>query len=223
MRKKKDSARWFLVAVMALGVTAIAHGQQGPAAPAARPSRAESSSEFDIGGSFLRTFTKASTGNGVTQTPADAYGGMLEIRYIASPLFGVEFSATYNQADETFAPSAKCGTSCNTQPANVKSNGVLAGANWVPSKQFGALRPFGLAGIGVYVDAPGSSTYATYIRERFAYTAGGGVDWAFSPHLGLRAQYREIIFSAPDIATYFPATGTYTEMGEPMGGVFCRF
>jgi hypothetical protein len=80
-----------------------------------------------------------------------------------------------------------------------------------------------VGGVGLMITVPGSSAYSvtTYGRPVFVY--GGGVDWGFAKHLGLRLQVRGNMTKAPGLSTVYPATTAYTQIYEPMGGVFYRF
>jgi hypothetical protein len=80
-----------------------------------------------------------------------------------------------------------------------------------------------LGGAGFIVTVPGSSPYSvtTVMRPDFIY--GGGVDWSFLPHLGLRLQVRGNMSKAPNLSDLFNSTTKYTQVYEPMGGVFYRF
>ncbi len=61
----------------------------------------------------------------------------------------------------------------------------------------------------------------TVMRPDFVY--GGGLDWSFLPHFGLRLQVRGNMTKAPNLFDLFNSTTKYTQIYEPMGGVFYRF
>ena len=55
---------------------------------------------FDIGVSGYQALTQESSGNGTQQTPTNSAGGMLELRYIAKPVVGLELALSYNEANQ---------------------------------------------------------------------------------------------------------------------------
>lgn len=199
--------------------------QAGQGSPAKTAKRPYAFRETDIGGSIYEAFTSASTGNGVQQTPSNAIGGLFELRHIQRPLVGYELSFGYNGANAKFnpTPAPSCGYACNAPPQDLASQGYLVGLDWIFSKKYGRLRPFGVAGIGFFIDEPNNSVYPINDVVRITWTYGGGVDWALTDRFGLRAQYRGNIYSAPNLAVTFPATGKLTSMNQPMGGVFYTF
>lgn len=61
----------------------------------------------------------------------------------------------------------------------------------------------------------------TVVRPAFVY--GAGFDWTFSKHWGARLQVRGNTTKAPQLLDLYPSTTKYTQIYEPMGGVFYRF
>jgi hypothetical protein len=194
---------------------------------------ATAQAQTDVALSGYRTITSSSSGSGTKQTPTDSEGGLIEWRHIQNPLVGYEFEVSFNPANESYiAPSAtppSCfptgptGTPPNCQPLKVSGKATQFGVNWVLSKKIGNVRPFALGGIGLMVTVPGSSPYSvnTVVRPDFIY--GGGVDWTFLPHFGLRLQVRGNMTKAPNLSDLFNSTTKYTQIYEPMAGVFYRF
>lgn len=180
--------------------------------------------QTDLGASFYRTFTQSSTGNGTMQAPSNAFGGMVELRHISSPFIGYEISYGYNRANQSLSPdTANCGYFCANPPYAVTATASDISLNWVPSPKFGNLRPFGLVGVGFFITAPTSSLYDLNTIVRLAFLVGGGVDWDVASHLGLRVQFRDNFYKAPDVAGIYPPTGAFTQSAEPMAGAYYRF
>ena len=184
-----------------------------------------SSSETDIGVSAYQAMNSSTTANGVTQKPVNAVGGMFEVRHIQSPWIGYEVTYSYNSGKQTIgpAPAPGCGIYCPLKPQTLSSVESLVGLDWVVSKQFGSLRPFAAGGVGFLIDEPGRTTYGVVDVVRPSWLYGGGVDWKFMSHLGIRLQYRGLIYKVPNLSTLFPAQGVYTQSREPMGGIFYSF
>jgi hypothetical protein len=205
MKKWMQSAIVMVVAVVLSG--AMAHAQT------------------DVALSGFATFTSSTSGFGTQQTPHNSAGGLLEIRHIFNPLVGVEFAYSFNPANQSYAPkTGACGFVCGQPPLTVSGAASQVGANWIASVKKGNVRPFVLGGAGFLITLPlGTSPYTinTVVRPVFVY--GGGLDWSFSPHLGLRLQVRGNMSKAPNLSNLYPSTTQYTQIYEPMGGVYYRF
>ena len=163
-----------------------------------------------------------------SETPTNAPGGLLEIRYLIKPLVGVEMSYEFNKMDSTFAYNkATCPVVCLTSAAtpttslSIKENNLAL--DYVASAKFGKLRAFGLGGVGFNITAPRPSLYGTHEVIRAAFNAGGGVEWDFLSHFGFRAQVRDYFVKAQNNSLLYPATGVTTQTIEPMGGIYYRF
>jgi len=200
--------------------TGTAQAQTG-AAPA---QKAAAQTQTDLGVSFYSTFTKSSSGNGTDQVPTNSVGGMVELRHIQSPWIGYEFTYQVNPADQTYSPTPNnCGYHCNNTTTKIPAKAHEFSLDWVFSKQFGNLRPFAVAGIGFFVAVPSTNLYYVNTIVRPAYVFGGGVDWGLSSHLGVRVQFRDNLYKAPNMEAIFNPTGVFTQSAEPMGGVYYRF
>lgn len=181
--------------------------------------------QTDAALSGFATFTSATSGFGTQQTPHNSEGALLEVRHIVNPLVGFEFAYSFNLANQSYAPKAgACGFVCGQPPLTVNGDASQVGANWVVSVKKGNFRPFALGGAGFLITLPtGTSPYTinTVVRPVFVY--GAGFDWSFTSHLGLRLQVRGNTSKAPNLSNLYPSTTAYTQIYEPMGGVFYRF
>jgi hypothetical protein len=205
MGKKGMPAASMLIALAALGGLQV-FGQQ-----------------TDASGSFFRTMKASSTGSDTQQTPTDSYGGVAGVRQIRSPLVGYEMNFSFNPEDQTFSPAAgACGLLCRNTTTQLKVHDIEIAGDWIASANFGAFRPFVLGGLGVMVFAPSNGALDTNTVARVAYIGGGGADIRLQPRFGLRLQYRESFYKAPDLLPVYPSTGKYTQTGEPMAGVYIR-
>lgn len=229
MRKKWMLSTFILIGIAAL-TGAAAYGQadsstSGQSAAKAKARTAqESESQWDVGGSFYEALTSGTSGTGTKQTPSNGMGGLFEVRHIVNPLVGYELSFGYNQADQAYAPNGTaCQLTCAYTATKITGNASAIALDYVVSKKFGNLRPFALAGLGVFLAVPGPTPLGNNTSIRGDYQFGGGVDFAISAHLGIRAQIRDNLYKAPNTSSIFPATGVFTQSLEPMGGVFYRF
>ena len=189
--------------------------------------------QTDVALSGYGTFTSSTTGSGTKQTPSNSAGGLFEWRHIVNPLVGYEFEVSFNPANQSYIatnatppscfPTGPTGTPPTCQPLKVSGKATQFGGAWLVSKQIGNLKPFALGGIGLMITVPGSSPYSvnSVVRPDFIY--GGGLDWSFTKHLGLRLQVRGNMSKAPNLSDIFNSTTKYTQIYEPMGGVFYRF
>jgi len=204
MRKKRMPAAGILIALAALGGLHL-FGQQ-----------------TDASASFYRTMNSSSSGVGTQQTPTDSYGGVVGVRQIRNPLVGYEMNFSFNPEDQTFSPAGVCGLVCRNTTTPLTVHDMEIAGDWIASAKFGSLRPFVLGGLGVMVFAPSNGALDTNTVARVAYIGGGGADIRLQPRFGLRLQYRESFYKAPNLLPVYPSTGKYTQTGEPMAGVFIR-
>jgi hypothetical protein len=196
--------------------------------------------QTDIAGSVYGAFNGTTTGNDTIQSPSNAAGALLEVRYISKPWFGYEATYAYNRANQNYRFSAlpaipPCPTgNCSTPSGVISANAHEVTGDWVASLKISNLRPFALVGAGLLFDAPTSgqsscstsdplcATVSTSTTTKPVFVYGGGVDWTLLPHIGLRPQYRGNLYKAPDLTTLFTSTGAFTHTAEPMIGVFFR-
>lgn len=223
MLKKWMLTTFILTGMAALtGVAAIA---QGNAAPQPKPASAPSYSQFDVSGSFYKTFVSSTSGMGFNQTPTGGYGGLFEARHIVHPLVGYEVAIGFNTGGgQTYAPiPGACKLTCQNPTVIMDGQQLATTINWIPSYKYGNLRPFGVAGIGVLISIPGATPFGNNTSIRGAYVYGGGADYDISSHFGIRGQFRGMFYKAPNISSIYPANGQYTQTLMPMGGVYYRF
>lgn len=224
--------RWsqavFAAMLMAASSTACL-AQVGAAQPAVNPTgkarvAGRDGPLFDIGVSGYQALTQESSGNGTQQTPTNSAGGMLELRYIAKPVVGLELALSYNEANQTIAPkTGACGFQCSNPFTPLSGKAIQVGLDYVLSKKFGPVRPFAVGGLGFFITIPSNSVYVVDTVVRPDYVAGGGVDWSVLPHFGVRLQFRDNFYKAPDLSTLYNSTGHFTQSAEPMGGFYYRF
>jgi hypothetical protein len=180
--------------------------------------------QFNLGASFYRTFTQSSSGNGTQQTPTDSYGGMLEGRQIRSPFVGYELGFALAPDNQTFAPkTGACGFVCENKPTDLTVKDLEFAGDWIVSAKISVLRPFILGGLGVVVSVPSNGALDTNTVPRVAYVGGGGADIALQRRYGLRLQYRDSFYKAPNLLPVYLPTGKYIQLAEPMFGFYINF
>jgi opacity protein-like surface antigen len=232
MHMKYVKAAFLLAGVAALGSTAV-YAQVGAAV--------EGISRTDVAVSLYGAFSGTTNGNGTTQSPANAAGGLIEVRHIVNPIIGYEGTYSFNRANQTYSALIDCpGVGCPlTETEAVSANAHEISGDWVASLKVANIRPFALAGVGVLFNVPSGQPKLSYTSTggglptfppgsltnnstKPAFVYGAGVDWGLVPHLGLRLQYRGNLYKAPDLTTIFTSTGAFTHTAEPMIGVYFR-
>ncbi|HEX8712925.1 MAG TPA: hypothetical protein VF730_13690 [Terracidiphilus sp.] len=213
------------ISLVALAVACgAALGAQTPAAQntATRKSAAEREmAETDAAASFYRTFTGSTEGHGTKQTPSNAFGAMFELRHIQSPLVGYEAFYSFNGANQGLQPEpGACGYLCANVPETVTTNANQVGLDWIASMKRGNISPFALGGLGFFIAVPTQNEPTLNTVVRIMYTYGAGLDVGLFPHAGLRIQYRDNLYKAPDVDETYGATDTFTQTGEATVGVY---
>jgi opacity protein-like surface antigen len=217
MLMKWKQAAFLLVGVAAIG-SAAGYAQVGAAV--------EAVTRTDVAGSLYGAFGGTTTGDGVTQSPSNAAGGLIEVRHIVNPIIGYEGTYSFNRANQTYNPTIppECpvGTGPCDAPAAVSANAHEVTGDWVASLKVANIRPFALAGGGILFNQPSGGQTNTNSATKPVFVYGAGVDWGLLPHLGLRFQYRGNLYKAPDLTRLYTSTGAFTHTAEPMIGVYFR-
>jgi opacity protein-like surface antigen len=180
--------------------------------------------QTDVALSLYGAFSGTTNGNGTQQSPANAAGGMLELRHISNPLVGYDVTYSFNRANQNYSQSCSPSVTCvSISPKSISANAHELTADWVVSAPIANLRPFVLAGAGLLLNEPsgGQSNASSATKPVFVY--GAGLDWGLLPHIGLRFQYRGNLYKAPGLTTAFSSTGRFTQTAEPMIGAYLRF
>jgi opacity protein-like surface antigen len=188
---------------------------------------AHAGAQPDIAASVYGAFNQSTTGNNVVQSPSNAAGVLLEVREIKNPLVGFEGTYAYNRSDQNYASvlvacPAEPSTSCNTPPAFVLNNAHEVTGDWIISVKVANLRPFALAGGGLLFNQPSGGQTDTMSATKGVFVYGGGLDWGFLPHIGLRFQYRGNVYSAPALTTVFTSSGAFVHTAEPVAGIYFK-
>lgn len=183
--------------------------------------------QTDVGLSLYGAFSGTTNGNGTAQSPANAAGGLVEVRHISNPLVGYEGTYSFNRANQHYAPS---GYACPVDtpgcppPAqeSVSADAHEITADWIASLKVAQFRPFALGGVGVLFNQPTNGQSDTQSQTKPVFVYGAGLDWGLLPHLGLRLQYRGNLYKAPNLTRLYTSTDTFTHTAEPMIGVYLR-
>jgi hypothetical protein len=187
---------------------------------------------IDLGVSAVGALNKDSNGTAIVNAvptavnlhPGNTLGALVTLRYIKSPLLGVEVNYGYARYTHTFTPFGN-------GPAGAVSGGVQQNASEYTVGYIAHLRPilglspFASAGLGTIVFRPtpgGGEGLINQARAAYYYSVGAE-KIIFSPHFGVRAQFREVFFKAPDFETNYLNINQRTTTLEPGVGFFLRF
>lgn len=219
---------WLAVIAAVLSVMPVFAAAQEQGAPAQSPTastRAQAApavAPFDFSGSFYKTFSTSTTGNGTIQHPTDSYGGMVGGRYAPAPWKGLEIDYSYNHLDQSYkVDTAHCGLLCSTAPAVIPNNQSQVSVLYVASRRMGSLTPFAEGGFAFVIASATGNGYAINTVVRPGYVAGAGADFG-GPRFGLRVQIRDTFYKAPNLTFAFLPTGRFMQTVEPMAGVYFR-
>jgi hypothetical protein len=187
-------------------------------------------SRIDLGVIGVGVFNKNSNGfatvNGVAHTPvnlnpSNTAGAVVSLRYTVSPWFGLEFNYGYSRYTQTFTPFGSQPNGGVQQNANEYTFGYVVHAK----KQYFGLTPFASGGAGttVFRPTPGGGLALPEQARATYFVSAGAETTVLSPHFGVRAQYRQLFFKAPDFLTNYLTIQQHTTTYEPGFGFFLRF
>jgi opacity protein-like surface antigen len=175
-------------------------------------------SEISVQGTGF--FTKDSDNNGIQNQATNSGGFLVGYRYAIRRWLAAEANYGYTRNTQTYTTGLAS--------ARVQSNvHEITGAAVATVPYFGRLRPFVLAGGGVLVFDPTSNAGATVIsastQTRGAFLYGAGADYFLTNHWGLRAEYRGLVYKAPDFNVAGLNPDTWTHVAQPSAGIVFRF
>jgi hypothetical protein len=213
----------FCLLLTAAGSTSKAQISQNPALN-------RQLSRIDLGVIASGVFNKSSSGfatvNGqantpVTLNPGNTGGAVVTLRYVVSPFIGFEGNYGYARYTDTFTPFGAQPSGGVQQNATEYSFGYVAHTR----KQYFGLSPFASAGLGttVFRPTPGGGLALPEQARASYYFSVGAETTVLSPHFGIRAQYRQVFFKAPDFLTNYLTIQQRTTTYEPGFGFFLRF
>lgn len=180
----------------------------------------ESRSEISVQGTGF--FTKDTSGQGTTQRTTNTGGFLVGYRYNLTPWLAAEAVYGYDRNSQHYFGSSGF--------SRVQANVHQATGGFVvriPTYHRLRLSPYVLAEGGALVFDPTGNTFGTVPGAQrqttgvFAY--GGGADFPLIKHVGLRAEYRGLVYSAPDFGLAALNTNTVTHTAQPSAGLVFRF
>jgi outer membrane immunogenic protein len=177
----------------------------------------EMRSEISVQGAGF--FTKDSDGNGVRSQATESGGFLIGYRYDINRWIAAEGAYGYSRNTQIYS---------GLTPARLQSNvHQITGAAVLKLPGFHRVLPYVLGGGGALVFDPTNNAGGTFLgsplQARGAFLYGGGADYVFSKHLSLRAEYRGLVYKAPDFNVVSLNTNAWTHVAQPSAGFVFRF
>jgi len=179
----------------------------------------ESRSEISLQGTGF--FTKDTTGQGTTQRSTNTGGFLVGYRYHFNRWLAAEGVYGYDRnTQHFFSPAGFSGVQANVHQA---TGGFVVN---LPTPVRFRIAPYLLAEGGALVFDPTDNGFGVTGAQRqavgvFAY--GGGADFPVVKHVSLRAEYRGLVYNAPDFGLASLNTDKVTHTAQPSAGIVFRF
>ena len=167
----------------------------------------------------------SNTGQSIKQYGSNTLGALVTIGYTAKPYVGFEFNYGYARYTENYT-GAGAVTCCTTNDFQIQTGADEITLGYVahpPHPIFG-LQPFLGAGAGSIEFKPtahGGQGASKHARAAYYYSVGVQKD--ITPHLGLRAGFRELFFLDPDYGLNYLTILKHANTYEPSVGFYLRY
>jgi len=165
--------------------------------------------------------------NNITQFGSNTLGALVSIHYPAKPYFGLEFNYSYARYTENYTGPAVTSflpVGLSTFQVQTKVNEYTFGYLITPPYTIFGLQPFASVGAGPMGFKPtpgGGQSLPEKARMTYYYSLGFSKD--LSPHIGVRAGFRELFFLDPDFGQNYLTILKHATTYEPMAGFYLRF
>jgi opacity protein-like surface antigen len=180
----------------------------------------EGRSEVSLQGTGF--FTKDSTGQGNLQRSTETGGFLVGYRYHFNRWLAAETVYGYSRNSEQFFTSG--GLSRVQANAHQATGGLVVNLP-IPSRF--RLNPYVLAEGGALVFDPTGNAFGivpgAQRQAEGVFVYGGGADFPIVKHVSLRAEYRGLVYKAPDFGLRSLNTNAVTHTAQPSAGIVFRF
>lgn len=180
----------------------------------------ESRSEISLQGTGF--FTKDSTGQGNLQRSTETGGFLVGYRFHFNRWLAAETVYGYNRNSQQFFTGS--GVSRVQANAHQATGGVVVN---LPLPSRFRVSPYVLAEGGALVFDPTGNAFASIAgaqtQTKGVFVYGGGADFPIVKHVSLRAEYRGLVYNAPDFGFRNLNTNTVTHTAQPSAGIVFRF
>jgi opacity protein-like surface antigen len=180
----------------------------------------ESRSEISLQGTGF--FTKDTTGQGTTERSTHTGGFLVAYRYNLTRWLAAEAVYGYDRnTQKYFAPSGLARVQANVHEA---TGGFVVR---IPTFARFRISPYLLAEGGALVFAPTGNSFGSFPgAQRQAagvFVYGGGADFPLVKRVTLRAEYRGLVYNAPDFGLTALNTNAITHTAQPSAGIVFHF
>jgi hypothetical protein len=183
-----------------------------------RPATAQTLKNFEGAVSVFGQSTGTINSNGIRDHPTESMGALATVRQSLHPWLGYEVNYSYTRFTERFS----------TIPFGVQNNVHEVSVAYLvqgPTIPILGLQPFATVGAGALIFLPttvGGQKYNKQTRVPLLYEVGVNHP-VFTNHLGLRFQYRGLLYSTPDFNAASLTTNTRRQTSELSLGAYLRF
>ena len=180
----------------------------------------EGRSEIGLQGTGL--FTKDATGRDTTQQATENGGFLVGYRYHFNRWLAAE--GVYGYGRNTQQYSAPGGLSRIQTDIHQATGGLVI---TLPSPARFRMSPYLLAEGGALIFNPTGNPFGSVAgaqrQSAGVFVYGGGADFPVLKHVSLRAEYRGLIYDAPDFGISALNTNKLTHAAQPSAGIVFRF
>ena len=167
-------------------------------------------------------FTKDSTGQGTTQRGTETGGFLIGYRYHFNRWLAAETVYGYDRnSQEHFSSAGLSRVQANVHQA---TGGFVVS---LPTSAKWRFSPYLLAEGGALVFDPTRNALGNFAGAQLqavgVFSYGGGVDYVLVKHLSLRAEYRGLVYNAPDFGLAGQNVDKVTHTAQPSAGIVFRF
>ncbi len=183
-----------------------------------RPATAQTLKNLDGAVSVFGQSTGTINSNGIRDHPTESMGALATVRQSFHPWLGYEVNYSYTRFTERFS----------TIPFGVQNNVHEVSVAYLvqgPTIPILGLQPFATVGAGALIFLPttvGGQKYNKQTRVPVLYEVGVNHP-VFTNHLGLRFQYRGLLYNTPDFNASSLTTNTRRQTSELSLGAYLRF
>ena len=183
-----------------------------------RPATAQTLKNLDGAVSVFGQSTGTVNANDIRDHPTESMGALATVRQSFHPWLGYEVNYSYTRFTERFS----------TIPFGVQNNVHEVSVAYLvqgPTIPILGLQPFATVGTGALIFLPtsvGGQKYNKQTRVPLLYEVGVNCP-IITSHLGLRFQYRGLLYKAPDFDAPLLTTNARRQTSELSLGAYLRF
>ena len=187
--------------------------------------QAQDDGRFDFAVNYSGVFSKTVTSSNrvVSDKPTTSGGLLISFRYHGNRMHGLELNVGHTSNAQIFTISPD---TYRVQASIIEYSGAYVFSPFASDR----VRPFLLAGAGglrfdpgnTYIDGT-SASFGAAKQTSLAFLYGAGLDYHLWRALGLRLQYRGLIYKNPDFKVSRLFTSAKGHMAEPSAGIVFRF